>query len=87
MARSEGPGTRTAWMDVEAPSFAPLGEDTVADVCIVGAGIAGMTTAYSLAAEGTSVVVLDDGPVGGGMTRRTTAHLSCPCLVPVLRFG
>ncbi len=76
MARSEETGTRTAWMDVEAPNFAPLGEDTVADVCIVGAGIAGMTTAYSLAAEGKSVVVLDDGPVGGGMTRRTTAHLS-----------
>src|SRR6185503_15166315 len=46
------------------------------DVCIVGAGIAGMTTAYSLAAEGRSVIVLDDGPVGGGMTQRTTAHLS-----------
>jgi glycine/D-amino acid oxidase-like deaminating enzyme/nitrite reductase/ring-hydroxylating ferredoxin subunit len=35
-----------------------------------------MTTAYLLAREGRSVVVLDDGPVGGGMTRRTTAHLA-----------
>ena len=35
-----------------------------------------MTTAYLLAREGNSVVVLDDGPVGGGMTVRTTAHLS-----------
>lgn len=52
-----------------------LTERTSADVCIVGAGIAGMTTAYFLAREGKSVVVLDDGPIGGGMTGRTTAHL------------
>src|SRR5205085_1309859 len=52
-----------------------LAEDARADVCVVGAGIAGMTTAYLLAREGKSVVVIDDGPVGGGMTGRTTAHL------------
>jgi glycine/D-amino acid oxidase-like deaminating enzyme/nitrite reductase/ring-hydroxylating ferredoxin subunit len=34
-----------------------------------------MTTAYLLARAGKSVVVLDDGPIGGGMTGRTTAHL------------
>ncbi|HEY0385631.1 MAG TPA: FAD-dependent oxidoreductase, partial [Pyrinomonadaceae bacterium] len=50
-------------------------KDEQADVVIVGAGIAGMTTAYMLASEGRSVVVLDDGPIGGGMTGRTTAHL------------
>jgi len=42
----------------------------------VGAGIAGLTTAYLLAREGLSVIVLDDGPIGGGETGRTTAHLS-----------
>jgi glycine/D-amino acid oxidase-like deaminating enzyme/nitrite reductase/ring-hydroxylating ferredoxin subunit len=45
-------------------------------VCIIGAGIAGMSTAYLLARAGLSVVVLDDGPIGGGETGRTTAHLS-----------
>jgi glycine/D-amino acid oxidase-like deaminating enzyme len=34
-----------------------------------------MTTAYLLGRAGKSVVVLDDGPIGGGMTGRTTAHL------------
>jgi glycine/D-amino acid oxidase-like deaminating enzyme len=34
-----------------------------------------MTTAYLLAREGRRVVVLDDGPVAGGETCRTTAHL------------
>ena len=76
MVDNERDTTRSAWMDVAAPDYAPLGEDTAADVCIVGAGIAGMTTAYALAGEGRNVVVLDDGPVGGGMTRRTTAHLT-----------
>jgi glycine/D-amino acid oxidase-like deaminating enzyme/nitrite reductase/ring-hydroxylating ferredoxin subunit len=54
----------------------PLAEDASADVCIIGAGIAGMTTAYLLALEGRRVIVLDDGAVGGGETGRTTAHLS-----------
>lgn len=76
MIGDEELATRSAWMDVAAPDYAPLGEDIAADVCVVGAGIAGMTTAYLLAREGCSVAVLDDGPVGGGMTRRTTAHLA-----------
>src|SRR5947208_7257753 len=59
----------------EIPSDGALATNTSADVCIVGAGIAGMTTAYLLAREGKRVVVLDDGPIGGGMTSRTTAHL------------
>ena len=53
-----------------------LTEDVETNVCIVGAGIAGMTTAYLLAKEGLSVIVLDDGVVAGGETGRTTAHLS-----------
>jgi len=46
-----------------------------ADVCVVGAGLAGMTTAYLLALAGTRVIVLDDNAVGGGETGQTTAHL------------
>jgi glycine/D-amino acid oxidase-like deaminating enzyme/nitrite reductase/ring-hydroxylating ferredoxin subunit len=69
--------TISLWIaTAEVPEQAMLTENTHADVCIVGAGIAGMTTAYLLAREGKSVVVLDDGRVGGGMTERTTAHLS-----------
>lgn len=69
--------TLSIWMaTAEVPAHSPLRENTHADICIVGAGIAGMTTAYLLAREGKSVVVLDDGRIGGGMTERTTAHLS-----------
>lgn len=60
----------------EVPEYGPLTADTRCDVCIVGAGIAGLSTAYLLAREGKTVVVLERGAVGGGETSRTTAHLS-----------
>jgi glycine/D-amino acid oxidase-like deaminating enzyme/nitrite reductase/ring-hydroxylating ferredoxin subunit len=69
--------TISVWMaTAEVPPQSALAEDTSADVCVIGAGISGMTTAYLLAREGKSVIVLDDGPIGAGMTERTTAHLS-----------
>ena len=57
---------------IEPPA---LTRNEAADVCVIGAGIAGITTAYLLALEGRAVIVLDDGPVGGGETHHTTAHL------------
>jgi len=63
-------------MTAPTPRFLPLEEDIAADVCIVGAGISGLTTAYLLARGGQAVVVLDDGEVGGGESGRTTAHLA-----------
>jgi glycine/D-amino acid oxidase-like deaminating enzyme/nitrite reductase/ring-hydroxylating ferredoxin subunit len=67
----------SAWMATTPVSAeTPLDQNTNADVCVIGAGIAGLSTAYLLAKEGQSVVVLDDGPAGRGMTARTTAHLS-----------
>src|SRR5258706_4969979 len=69
--------SKSIWMDTgQVPKETSLTEKKRGDVCVVGAGIAGMTTAYLLAREGKSVVVLDDGPIAGGQTRRTTAHLS-----------
>src|SRR5690348_18008913 len=75
MKRGSG-ATTSVWMATAAISSRPaLTKDITADACVVGAGIAGLTTAYLLAAEGRSVVVLDDGPIAGGETSRTTAHL------------
>jgi glycine/D-amino acid oxidase-like deaminating enzyme/nitrite reductase/ring-hydroxylating ferredoxin subunit len=58
------------------PAFPPLADDGATDVCIVGAGITGLTTAYLLLKAGKSVIVLDDGPIVSGETERTTAHLT-----------
>ena len=53
-----------------------LGDDT--EVCIVGAGIAGITAAYLLAGLGKRVILLEaqDAP-GLAETGHTTGHLSC----------
>ncbi len=53
-----------------------LVESIETDICIIGGGISGLTTAYLLAKAGKRVVVIDDGAIGGGETSRTTAHLS-----------
>ena len=68
---------KSVWADTaEMPNCPPLQESTRTDICIVGAGIAGLTTAYLLTQAGKSVVILDDGPLAGGVTEVTTAHLS-----------
>jgi glycine/D-amino acid oxidase-like deaminating enzyme/nitrite reductase/ring-hydroxylating ferredoxin subunit len=58
------------------PDVAPLTTRLSGDVCVIGAGIAGLSVALRLQRDGASVVLLDDGPIGGGETARTTAHLS-----------
>lgn len=69
--------TTSCWMEqAKSPRQTSLHHDLHADVCVIGAGIAGLTTAYLLATRGQSVIVLDSGPIGGGQTQRTTAHLS-----------
>ncbi|MBC8646636.1 MAG: FAD-dependent oxidoreductase [Thermoanaerobaculia bacterium] len=69
--------TVSIWMaTAEVPALRPLARDERADVCVIGAGISGLSTAYLLAREGRSVIVIDDGPLAGGETCRTTAHLT-----------
>jgi len=70
-------GSTTVWLATgERSGHEPLRQDIRADVCVIGAGVAGLSTAYLLAREGRSVVVLDHGRVGAGETHRSTAHLS-----------
>lgn len=75
--RDDSQASTSIWMaTADTPSPSRLRESIRTDVCIIGAGIAGLTTAYLIGREGRSVVVLDDGMIGGGMTGRTTAHLT-----------
>jgi glycine/D-amino acid oxidase-like deaminating enzyme/nitrite reductase/ring-hydroxylating ferredoxin subunit len=60
----------------DAPATGSLTESIETDACIIGGGIAGLTTAYLLTRAGKKVVVIDDGTIGGGETARTTAHLT-----------
>ena len=69
-----GAETRAQTTDGSAATDAvPL----TADVCVIGAGIAGLTTAYQLAYAGQKVVVLEAGTgVAEGESSRTTAQLA-----------
>lgn len=62
--------------NVKLPEFPKLEKNIKADVCIIGAGISGLTTGYNLCREGKSVVILEDGKIGSGETGRTTGHLT-----------
>lgn len=73
----EAESTSSVWTDKsELPKFPTLTEAKECDVCIVGGGITGFTAAFLLAAEGKSVIIIDDGPLSHGETERTTAHLT-----------
>jgi glycine/D-amino acid oxidase-like deaminating enzyme/nitrite reductase/ring-hydroxylating ferredoxin subunit len=65
----------TIWLDTKTiPAYPKLSQSLSTDVCIVGGGIAGLTTAYLLMKEGKSVCVLEDFELGSGQTGRTTAQ-------------
>ncbi|MFN2527321.1 MAG: FAD-dependent oxidoreductase [Candidatus Baltobacteraceae bacterium] len=60
----------------DMPGAPSLSDNKEVDVCVVGAGIAGLTTAYLLAKQGARVVVLDRATLGGRQTPQTTAHIT-----------
>lgn len=76
VVRSDHIRMATVWDSVSVPRFPALSEDRKADVCVVGAGIAGLSIAYTLLREGKSVIVLDANKLGRGETGVTSAHLS-----------
>ncbi|HRI38167.1 MAG TPA: FAD-dependent oxidoreductase, partial [Nitrospira sp.] len=53
-----------------------LNEDLRVDVCVIGSGIAGLTTAYRLLEEGLSVAVIDSKALSSGVSPLTPAHPS-----------
>lgn len=75
-----GERTRSLWMRTAVAPGAPRLEGKHSgDAVVVGAGIAGLSVAYELVKAGQKVLVVDRGPIAGGMTSRTTAHLAPIC--------
>lgn len=61
------PGVRdTVWDQVQlaVPSNPKLKRNAIADVVVVGAGIAGLSVAYNLAKAGKKVIVLESRAIG-----------------------
>lgn len=72
------------WPTANLSTHEKLNCDLKADVCIVGAGITGLTAAHFLSEMGKRVVVLTQGRVGEGTTGHSTGHLT---YVPDIYFS
>ncbi|MCC6888556.1 MAG: FAD-binding oxidoreductase [Hyphomicrobiales bacterium] len=68
-----GPAAASTWYTetaVAAPERAPLTGDLDVDVCVIGAGLAGLTAARELARRNWSVAVLETHDVGSAASGR-----------------
>lgn len=72
--------TEPVWVHTEPysarPHFSKLERDVETDVCVVGAGIAGIQTSYELVTRGFNVVLLEAREILSGETGRTSGHLA-----------
>src|SRR5687768_13825455 len=68
--------SRSLWMDLPPIDVPSLAGSITTDVLVIGAGIAGLSTAYELALRGRKVTVVDRGRPTRGMSARTSAHLA-----------
>ena len=68
------------WIDsikeIKNHNFKSLDKDIKADVCIVGAGIFGLTCGYYLSKQGFKVVLLDKNNIAEKVTGHTTAKIT-----------
>jgi glycine/D-amino acid oxidase-like deaminating enzyme/nitrite reductase/ring-hydroxylating ferredoxin subunit len=65
------------WIDsTPGTDYPPLRRELDVDVCVVGGGIAGITTAYLLTQAGATVAVVEAGRIVRGVTGHTTAKIT-----------
>ena len=73
-------GLEPVWIHTEPysnrPHFKKLVGNIEADVCIIGAGISGISTAYELVKRGHQTVLVEAREVLSGETGRTSGHLA-----------
>ncbi|MCK2182559.1 NAD(P)/FAD-dependent oxidoreductase [Halomonas getboli] len=73
---SDGPASwYRASVAVELESCRPLQGETRADVCVIGGGVTGCSTALHLAERGYSVVLLEAGDIGHGASGRSGGQI------------
>lgn len=68
---------KTIWNQTcRIPGRNPLPGDLDTEVAVIGAGLAGILTAFYLAREGKQVIVLEASSAGSGQTSGTTAKIT-----------
>jgi glycine/D-amino acid oxidase-like deaminating enzyme len=75
---SNGPASVSTWYAdtvVTAPARAPVASDIDVDVCVIGGGLAGLTTARELARRGWSVVVIEARELAWNASGRNTGFV------------
>ena len=78
VSASEGPAYAPSWYTdtiVAAPERAALATSFDAEVCIIGAGLAGLTTARELALRGWSVAVIEARRIAWNASGRNTGFV------------
>ena len=69
----------------QRPRFPNLTRDLQTEVCVVGSGIAGVSTAYELVTRGVSVLMLEARDAVSGESGRTTGHLSSDGFISIAK--
>ena len=70
-------GTAPYWLDAPYEPRPPLQGELETEVCVIGAGVCGLSCARRLAQRGIDVVVLERGTVAGGAPARGS-HRALP---------
>ena len=68
-------GTWYATTKVDAPPRPPLQLDLDVDICVIGGGLAGLTTARELARDGRSVVLIEANRIAAAASGRNTGFV------------
>ena len=68
---------KSFWLDkCKLPEFKSLEEDISTQVCIIGGGITGITTAYYLSKKGFDVVLIEKDELASKTTGHTTGKVT-----------
>lgn len=68
---------RSLWADTEELThFGSLDRDIIADVLVIGGGMAGILCAYSLTRAGADCILVEADRLCGGITENTTAKIT-----------
>ena len=69
---------KSYWIDSvkDAKKFKTLEDNIKTDICIIGGGLTGITTAYNLSKYKIRTVVIDKGRIGGQTSSNSTAKIT-----------